>query len=167
VPSGNTDNAPSVPPVIGGTDAQVQTPGGSISQDSAADTAPPPAISENPIAAPTNFKYLDSQLNKMDKSLSDESGESSGTVTTPVSTITRATTKIMKHIVVPGIATVGTASLGYMLLFGRTMYSAIAMLMGLGLGGQKLDPATLLDYWEREGSRRRDDHEKKLEGLFG
>ena len=48
-------------------DAQVQPPSNNISQGPAADTAPPPAIRENPIAAPSSFKYLDAQLNRMDK----------------------------------------------------------------------------------------------------
>jgi hypothetical protein len=64
--------------------------------------------------------------------------------------------------------TVGADSIGYVLLFGRTMYSAPAMLMGLGLGSQKLDPATLLEHWECEGRKcEADEHEKKAERMFG
>jgi len=78
------------------------------------------------------------------------------------------TKKIIRHIVVPDVASVGTISIGYVLLFGRTVYSAIATLLGLGFGSQKFDPSTLLDYWEREGRKRsKDDREKKIEGLFG
>jgi len=149
-------------------DSQIQPAGNNVGHNTPADTAPPPAVSENPIAAPSSFTYLDAQLNKMDRNLSDEPEEEpAGNTASPISTITRATGKVIRRMVVPGVASVGAASLGYVLLVGRTMYTALAMLMGLGgLGTQKLDPATLLDYWEREGSKR-DDHEKKLEGLFG
>jgi hypothetical protein len=88
-------------------------------------------------------------------------------VTRSVNTVTKETKKIMKQVVVPGVASVSAASVGYVLLFGRTMYNALAMLLGLGLGGQKLDPANLLEYWEREGKKRKaDNHEKKVNDLF-
>ncbi len=149
--------------------APAQLPGNTVVTSAAAGTnaAPPPAIRDNPIAAPSSFRYLDNQLNKMDNDESGDTEDAPGGTGSPVSAIAKATTKIMKHIVVPGVASVGTASVGYMLLFGRTMYSAIAMLMGFGLGGQKLDPATLLDYWERDVSKRSAERDKNVERMFG
>lgn len=164
-----------MPSDINGREAGVQLPGnntapysgnGTMAPDYIANANSAPATDEHPIAAPSSFKYLDEQLNKMDTDISDEQDEdSAGEVTRPVSIITKATQKIVKQIVMPGIASVGTISIGYVLLLGRTMCSALVMLLGLGLGSQKLDPATLLEYWEREGSKR-DDHDKKVEGMF-
>ena len=124
--------------------------------------------SGNPaIAAPPSFKYLDDQLNKMD-SLDAPEEESVSEVTESVNEVTRETRKIMKHVIVPGVASVSAASVGYVLLFGRTMYNALAMLMGMGLGSRKIDPATLLEYWENESKKRTlDDREKKVEDMFG
>jgi hypothetical protein len=97
-----------------------------------------------------------------------EAADPASDVTKPINTVTKETRKILKHLSVPGVASVSAASVGYALLFGRTMYSALAMLLGLGLGGQKLDPANLLEYWEREGRKRgKDDLEKKVDNLFG
>lgn len=121
---------------------------------------------DHPIAAPSSFKYLDDQLNKMDNVLDEQEDASADEAAKPINTITRATRKMMKQLVIPGVATVGAASVGYVLLFGRTMYSALAMFLGLGLGSQRLDPATLLEFWERE-SWKRDDHDKKVESMFG
>lgn len=81
-----------------------------------------------------------------------------------ISTVTKHITNVVFH----SSAGVVTVSAGVVLLFSQTVYSTLAMLMGLGLGSRKLDPATLLDYWEREGKKRsRDDGEKSLEGMFG
>jgi hypothetical protein len=127
-----------------------------------------PVPSDPPIAAPESFKYLDEQLNKMDNTLSELEEESVSDASKPISAVTKETKKIMKQLVVPGVASVSAASAGYVLLFSRTIYNAMAMLLGLGLGGQKLDPAALLEYWEREGKKRKmDDSEKKVESMFG
>lgn len=101
----------------------------------------------------------------MDNALDEQEDASSDAAAKPINTITKATRKIMKQLVIPGVASVGAASVGYVMLLGRTMYSALAMLLGLGLGSQKLDPATLLEFWERE-SWKRDDHDKKVERMF-
>jgi hypothetical protein len=59
-------------------------------------------------------------------------------------------------------------SLGYMLLFGRTMFAALASL-GMATVRQKLDPASLLEYWENERGERSitDERDKNLESMFG
>ena len=147
--------------VFGGSNEAISNPDYGTNSSNAS------VSSDHPIAAPSSFKYLDDQLNKMDQEVAEsgETGDNSGGANEPAGAIAKATTKIMKHIVIPGAASVGTISIGYMLLFGRTVYSAIAMLMGLGLGSQRLDPATLLDYWEREASKR-SDSDKKVEGMF-
>ena len=93
--------------------------------------------------------------------------KSAGPVAQSIHTITRETKKIMKKVVVPGVASVGAISTGYLLLMGRTMYSTLTMLMGLGMGSHKLDPATLMDYWEREGGKRPDELEKSVNRMFG
>lgn len=105
----------------------------------------------------------------MDSDTSDDAPEPSASeVTKSVNAVTKESRKIMKHIALPGVASVSAASAGYILLFGRTMYNALAMLLGLGIGGQKLDPANLLEYWEREGRKRKPtDPEKKLDSMFG
>src|SRR5581483_5555714 len=86
-----------------------------------------PAASDPPIAAPAKFKALDEQLNKMDSEPDEvEASEPASAVTKSVNTITKETRKIMKHITVPGVASVSAASIGYVLLIGRTMYSSLA-----------------------------------------
>lgn len=147
--------------IPGGNNEPVSNPGYNTGLNAS------PVSDYHPIAAPASFKYLDDQLNKMDDIVSDEPEEKSANpITRSINTITKATQEVVKQIIMPGVTTVGTASIGYVLLFGRTMYSALAMFLGLGLGSQKLDPATLLEYWERE-SNRRDDRDKKVEGMFG
>lgn len=101
----------------------------------------------------------------MDGTPDEPEDKLAGGISRSVNTFTKATQKIVKQVIVPGVTTVGAASIGYVLLFGRTMYSALAMLMGLGLGSHKLDPATLLEYWERQASKR-DDHDNKVENMF-
>jgi hypothetical protein len=97
-----------------------------------------------------------------------EAAEPASDVTKPINTVTKETRKILKHLSVPGVASVSAAGVGYALLFGRTMYNALAMLLGLGLGGQRLDPANLLEYWERESRKRgKNDSERKLDSMFG
>ena len=84
-----------------------------------------------------------------------------------VSTVTKEAGKIIKQFAIPS-AGIASVSVGTVLLFSQTVYSTLAMLMGLGLGGQRLDPATLLDYWEAEGKKRsKNDRDKNLEGMFG
>lgn len=145
---------------LAGNDDSVPVSSGDNAKTQAADI---------PIAVPDKFKYLDEQLNKMDDNAAKEAAEvPASEVTKSVNTVTKETRKIMKHITVPGVASVSAASVGYVLLFGRTMYNALAMLLGLGLGGQRLDPANLLEYWEREGRKRKpSDPEKKLDSMFG
>jgi hypothetical protein len=167
-----------VPSNINGGESDIQLPGnnmapagngsGVTSPGYIANAGNAPSPDEHPIAAPKAFKYLDDQLNKMDTAISDEQpDESASGVTRPASIITKAAQKIVKQIVVPGVVSAGTISIGYVLLLGRTMYSAVAMLLGLGLGGQRLDPATLREYWEHESRKHRDQRDKKVERMFG
>jgi len=122
------------------------------------------ASARSSITVPAQYQSLDKALNDMQISDEQEEGRADGAAS-QVNTIAGATKRIMSGILVPGATTVSAASIGYVLLFGRTMYSALAMLLGLGLGSQKLDPATLLEYWEREAGKRESD-DKKVEGMF-
>lgn len=107
-------------------------------------------------------------MNKMENTLDEPEAEAVSEVTQPISAVSKETRKIMKHIVIPGAASVSAVSIGSVLLFSRTMYNALAMLLGLGLGSQRLDPATLLEYWENESRKRTlDDRDQKVDGMFG
>jgi hypothetical protein len=173
-PSPSPAPAPAPVPTLASSPAPVPAPSptqafSNVNSTPPAQGANAPAPNDPPIAAPERFKYLDEQLNKMDSDTAEEAAEEPDSeVARSVNTVTKETRKIMKHIVVPGVASVSAASVGYVLLFGRTMYNALAMLLGLGLGGQRLDPANLLEYWEREGRKRKPtDPEKKLDSMFG
>jgi hypothetical protein len=125
-----------------------------------------PSSNANPaVPAPPEFAYLDHELDN--HIIEDQTPESLSDGKESVSAVTKEAGKIIKQIASPSVGIV-SVSLGSVLLFSQTVYNALAMLMGLGLGSQKLDPATLLDYWEREGKKRsRDDGENRLEGMFG
>jgi hypothetical protein len=56
-------------------------------------------------------------------------------------------------------------SIAHMVLFGRSLYFAIAS-MGMASLRRKLDPAALIDYWDSESSNVNEE-DKKLEGMFG
>jgi hypothetical protein len=74
----------------------------------------------------------------------------------------------IRHVVIPGVVTFSAVSIGYLLFFSRALYASLASLLGVKVGWQKLDPAMVLESWERENKKRvMDEREKRIEGMFG
>lgn len=98
----------------------------------------------------------------------DNRDDSNPVASTPERMIKRAMKEI-KEAAVPGVVSIGTLGVGYVLLFGHTIYNTLAMMLGLGLGSRQLDPSTVLECWEEENKKHAltDDREKKVAGLFG
>lgn len=74
--------------------------------------------------------------------------------------------EIVKGVVVPGAMISGAFGVSYALMFSQVLYDLLLLLLGVGAGTRRLDPAALLEYWEEE-NRKRPDYDKNAEGMFG
>ena len=74
--------------------------------------------------------------------------------------------EIVKGVVVPGAMISGAFGVSYALLFSQVLYDLLLLLVGVGAGTRRLDPAALLEYWEEE-NKKRADYDKNAEGMFG
>lgn len=100
-------------------------------------------IPENP-----KFVYIQRQLDTLEEPVAEQ-------------------VRQIKHIVVPGVVAVSAISIGYVMVFSRELYVVLASL-GLTTLGQKLDPAALLEYWEKEDKKHSvmDAGEKNIDSMF-